>query len=385
MLAKRTSIAVNVRFLIKGKLEGIGMFTFESLKRIVATHPEVDFYFLFDRAYSPEFIVADNVTPVVLFPPARHPLLWYWWFEWSVAKWLNKNKPDLFLSADGYGCLSSNVPQVVVIHDLAFEHFNNHVPALTLKYYRHFTPKFASKAVRVATVSEYSRNDIADKYKIDRSKIDVVYNGAKESYHPLNDEQKVAVRNKYADGCPYFIYVGSIHPRKNIRNLILAFAEFKRKTNSEHKLLLVGRLAWSFKKVEQTLSESGFANDIILMGHQPPEVLAHTLAAAECMVYVSLFEGFGIPIIEAMSCGVPVITSNTTSMPEAAGNAALLVTPTNVHEIASAMEHIAGSSNLRNQLIAEGTVQTKIFTWDNTANLLWRCCEQALAKSSVGK
>ena len=127
-MSKRKAIAVNTRFLIKNKLEGIGLFTYESLKRVTQAHPEIDFYFLFDRPFDSEFIFGENVKPVVLSPQARHPLLWYWWFEISVARWLNKNKPDLFISTDGYGCLQTEVPQVLVMHDLAYEHFTDNVP-----------------------------------------------------------------------------------------------------------------------------------------------------------------------------------------------------------------------------------------------------------------
>ena len=179
-MSKRKAIAVNTRFLIKNKLEGIGLFTCESLKRITHAHPEIDFYFLFDRDFDAEFIFAENVKPVVLFPQARHPFLWYWWFEISVAGWLNKNKPDLFLSTDGYACLKTEVPQVTVMHDLAFKHFKNHVPFIARKYYEYFMPRFAQKAKRVATVSEFSKQDIVNQYGIAADKIDVVYNGAKE-------------------------------------------------------------------------------------------------------------------------------------------------------------------------------------------------------------
>lgn len=182
----RKSIAVNTRFLIKDKLEGIGLFTYESLRRIVCNHPEIDFYFLFDRAFDPQFIFANNVKPVVLFPQARHPLLWYWWFEISVKQWLYKHKPNLFLSTDGYACLGTDVPQVLVMHDLAFEHFKDHTPMLTARYYKYFMPRFAVKAARIATVSQFSKNDIVKQYGVNPLKIDVVYNGAKEIYPPVS-------------------------------------------------------------------------------------------------------------------------------------------------------------------------------------------------------
>ena len=376
----RQSIAVNTRFLIKNKLEGIGLFTYESLKRITKAHPEIDFYFLFDRPFDQEFIFGDNVKPVVLFPPARHPFLWYWWFEVSVKNWLKKNKPSLFLSTDGYACLGTDIPQVTVIHDLAFEHFKEHVPFLTLAYYQYYMPRFAKKATRIATVSEFSKKDIVDLYGVSPDKIDVVYNGAKEVYQPATEETRRSIKDKYSSGKEYFIYVGSIHPRKNIGRLLLAFEQYKEKTHSDFKLLLIGRKAWDFAEVEIIHREMKWKDDVHFLGHIPPDELGPLTASAFAMVYVSLFEGFGIPIVEAMSCGVPVITSNTSSMPEAAGDAALLVNPLLVDETAAAMQKISADANLRQSLIDKGKIQLKKFSWELTAEKLWRCCQTALPK-----
>lgn len=383
-MSKRKAVAVNTRFLIKNKLEGIGLFTYESLKRITQSHPEIDFYFLFDRKFDQEFIFSANVHPVVLFPQARHPFLWYWWFEISVARWLNKNKPDLFLSTDGYGCLNSNVSQVIVIHDIAFEHFPEHVSFLARKYYQYFMPRFAAKANRIATVSSFSKQDIVSHYHVSADKIDVVYNGAKEVYKPATDALRISVKQKYADGKNYFVYVGSIHPRKNVKRLLLAFEQFKKETNSDFKLLIVGRKAWNFTDVNEAYSKMKFKEDVKFLGHILPNELGEIVASAYAMVYVSLFEGFGIPIVEAMSCQVPVIASNITSMPEAAGDAALLVNPNSVEEISSAMKKMVEDSALRNSLIEKGIIQIKKFSWDLTAQKLWSSCERSLHRRSDG-
>ena len=377
-MSKRKAIAVNTRFLIKNKLEGIGLFTYESLKRITHAHPEIDFYFLFDRNFDAEFIFDENVKPVVLFPQARHPFLWYWWFEISVATWLNINKPDLFLSTDGYACLQTEVPQVTVMHDLAFEHFKNHVPFIARKYYEYFMPRFAQKAKRVATVSEFSKQDIVKQYEIAADKIDVVYNGAKEVYQPVSEEVKAKTKKKYTDDKNYFIYVGSIHPRKNVKNLLLAFEKFKAETNSDYQLLIVGRKAWHFNEVEDAHARMKFKSEVKFLGHVSPAELGEIVASAFAMVYVSLFEGFGIPIVEAMSCHVPVITSNITSMPEAAGDAALLVNPNSVDEISLAMKNLFENPLLQNDLIQKGKIQLKKFSWDLAAGKLWQCCERVL-------
>ena len=149
-------IAVNTRLLLKGKLEGIGWVAYESLKRIVLAHPEVEFYFIFDRKPDTMFLFADNIKPVVLFPQARHPFLFIWFFELSIPRALRKIKADLFYSPDGYLSLRSKVPQVVEFHDLNFEHFPGDMPKIHLWHYKKFFPKFARKAQRIVTVSEFS-------------------------------------------------------------------------------------------------------------------------------------------------------------------------------------------------------------------------------------
>ena len=327
--------------------------------------------------YDEEFIFGPNVKPVVLFPPARHPFLWYWWFEISVSHWLKKNEPDLFLSTDGYACLSTRVKQVVVMHDIAFEHFSDQVAGLTGWYYRRYMPRFAQKATRIATVSEFSKNDIVKQYGIEPGKIDVVYNGAKDVYRLLNEEDRKDIRQKYTLGNDYFIYVGSIHPRKNIANLLRAFDKFKNDTGSNMQLLLAGRKAWHFAEVEHVYAGMNFKNDVKFLGHVPAGQLRYLLASAYALVYVSLFEGFGIPLIEAMECEVPVITSNISSMPEVAGDAAWLADPYSVDSIAIAMTRLLLEPGLKQDLIAKGKLQAQKFSWNLTAEKLWACCIKA--------
>lgn len=375
-------IAVNTRFLLKNKLEGIGWFTYESLKRITRQHPEHEFVFLFDRPYAEEFIFSDNVTGRVLFPPARHPLLWYWWFEYSVTAALKQIKPDIFLSTDGYLSLACQVPQVIVMHDLAFEHFPDHVNALTARYYRHFTPKFAKKAKRIATVSEYSKQDIVKLYDIAPVKIDVVYNGSNELFVPLREEEKVKIRQQFTGGHPYFIYAGALQPRKNIINLFLAFDSFKKNNSCNAKLVMAGR-NWSYHEAMKVHEAMQYREEVIFPGHLTRTDLSRLLGAAEALVYISLFEGFGIPIVEAMHCDVPVITSNISSMPEVAGEAGLLVDPYSVADIAEKMQLMFGNESLKSRLIEMGRLQRQQFTWQRTADKLWECVLKAVEESKA--
>lgn len=372
---KRTAIAVNTRFLIKGKLEGIGLFTQEVMKAFVQQHPEIDFYFLFDRAYDPSFIFGPNVHPVVLFPPARHPFLWLIWFEWSVANWLNKHQPHLFLSTDGFCSLRAKTPTITVVHDIAYEHFPNHVGKIVRWYYQLFVPKFIRHSQKIVTVSEFTKKDIVALYQTPAEKIDIVYNAAKEVYQPIASEEQETIRKNVSAGQPFFVYVGSIHPRKNIVRLLEAFDAFKSQTKSEVKLLIIGRKAWLHNEVETTVEKMLFNNDIVFLGHLSAEETASIVASSLAMCYVSLFEGFGIPIVEAQQAGTAVITSNLSSMPEAAGEGALLVDPNDTQAIANAMQRIFEDPFLRETLVKKGLENCKRFSWEKSAAKLWSIIE----------
>jgi glycosyltransferase involved in cell wall biosynthesis len=237
-------IAVNTRLLLKDKLEGIGWYTYETLIRIVKAHPEHEFYFLFDRPYHQEFIFASNVHAVLVSPPTRHPILWYAWFELRLPKILRKLHIDLFLSPDGFLSLRSNIPSIAVIHDINFEHHPKDLKKSHRLFYRHFFRKYAQKAKRIVTVSEYSKNDIANLYSVSKNKIDVSLNGVNPNFHPIGTSQQIEVKNQYSNGHDYFLFVGALHPRKNIKRMLQAFDIFKEETKSTNKLLIVGAKMW---------------------------------------------------------------------------------------------------------------------------------------------
>ena len=360
-------IAVNTRFLLKDKLEGIGIYTQEIFSRVVQLMPEHEFYFLFDRPFSDEFIFAKNVIPLIVSPPARHPFLWYWWFEKSVPKVLKENNIDLFISPDGYASLNTFVPQIITIHDLGFEHFPEHVPYLVRKFYRYFTPKYCQKAAKVMAVSEYTKQDIISTYNIEAQKIDVVYNGFEIENQESRIKSQDAEKKILTSEIPYFIFVGAVHPRKNVLGLLKAFEHFKATFSHPHQLVIVGRKAWMTQELEDFYAQMQFKNEVIWIEKIERTDLLELMQHAYGLVYTSLFEGFGIPILEAMTLGLPVICSNTSSMPEVAGNAALLVQPNNINEIAEAMNELIINDELRNGLIAKGKTQATHFDWNSSA------------------
>jgi len=364
-------IAVNTRFLLSGKMEGFGWFTFETVSRIVRQHPEHRFIFLFDRPFDKKFIFSSNVTPVVISPPARHPLLYRWWFGISVKKALKKYKADLFFSPDGFLCLGTDIPSVGVIHDINFEHFPDDLRFSYRNYYRKFFPLFAKKAKRIITVSQFSKNDIVSRYKIDENKIDVVYNGVSDHFVPLNALQKTEVKKKLTNGKEYFVFVGALHPRKNLARMFKAFDLFKEETGSDLKFLIVGEKYFWNREINLAYENMKFKSELNFSGHLNREALNEAVAAAQALIFVSYFEGFGLPAVEAMKCGVPVLTSDITSLPEITADAALLIDPFSVESIKEGMKKIAVDDLLREELIKKGLQRSEDFSWQKTADGVW--------------
>lgn len=370
-------IAVNTRLLLAGKMDGIGWFTAETVRRIVVAHPEHEFYFLFDRKPDAQFCFAPNVHPITLCPQARHPVLWYIFFEVSVRHALKKYKIDLFLSPEGYMSLGTKVPTLMVIHDINFEHSKDYLKSSHQKYMTYFTPQFARYCSRIATVSEFSKQDIVATYHIEPEKIDVVYDGAHEGYHPFDAAQQQVTRNEYTGGKRYFIFISTIIKRKNLATLLTAFDKFKQSDREDMKLVVVGHRVWWQDELKHAYDTMQHKEDVLFVGRAEPEVLSKLLASATALVYPSLFEGFGIPILEAFHAETPVITSNCTSMPEVAGDAAILIEPTDVEALCGALSKVASDPELCADLIARGREQRKKFSWDITAEKLWQSMMKA--------
>lgn len=369
-------IAINTRFLLKGKMEGFGWFTYETVKRIVEQHPEHDFYFFFDRAYDEKFIFGTNVTPLVLNPPARHPILFKIWFNIAVTRALKKYKIDLFFSPDGYLSLKTDVPQVGVIHDLNFEHFPEDIPSSPRKYLRHYFPLFAKKAAHIITVSSFSKQDLVKTYHIRPEKITVAHNGASDDFKPIPALVKNRIKEEFTKGNDFFIYVGALHPRKNLNRLLEAFDAFKTETNSATQLLIVGAPLWKNKAFAAKFDQLHHKSSIHFSGHVNLDLLTELMGSAKALTFVSYFEGFGIPIIEAFKAGTPVMCGNLTSLPEVAGEAAYYVDPFSVTSIKEGLMKMDNDQPIRDTLIAAGLERSKDFSWEKTAEIIWDVLEK---------
>ncbi len=343
-------IAVNCWILRNKNVDGIGNFCIETVQHLAKTHTEDDFILLCDKNFTEDYFNYPNVSIHKILPPYRHPLLYVYYMETVVKKFLDKQKPDVFMGIEGFLSLGAKTRQVPVIHDLNFEHYPQDLPFRNRFYYRRYMPRFARKADRIATVSNYTKNDIVDKYRVAESKIDVVYCGIKEKFHALDCEKIDAVRQKYTDGKPYFFFVGSMHPRKNLIRLIVAYDIFRKNNPAhQHKLVLSGNILWDDKMFDKVIKAISFKDDIIFTGRVNDEDLKNLLGSATALAFVPTFEGFGLPVVEAFQAEVPVMCSNVTSMPEVADGAALLVNPFDENDIAQGLKELADSKSLRDK------------------------------------
>jgi glycosyltransferase involved in cell wall biosynthesis len=251
------------------------------------------------------------------------------------------------------------------VHDLNFEHNPADLPKVIGWYLRKFVPKFVEKATRVLTVSAYSKQDITKCYRCASEKISTVYNGANEIYQPLSEDVKITTRKRISNNRPYFLFVGSLHPRKNVQRLITAY---QRINNPSVDLVIVGSAMW---RDHQISVDPNGADRIHFLGYLAQKELAEVMGSALALTYVPYFEGFGIPLVEAMRCGIPILAANTTCLPEIAGNAAIYCDPFNVQEIQKGLEQLIENDTLRIQLSENSIKRATEFSWDQAAKQSW--------------
>ena len=278
-------------------------------------------------------------------------------------------------------------PVVVSLHDLSFEHLPHTFNRRSRTQLRLTVRHSAKRAARIISLSEHTRQDIAQTYGIDEKLIHAIPLAAPPGFARVQDDKELQrVRHTYGIMGNYILSVGSIQPRKNLARLVKAYASLKARlsTNELPRLVLVGKRAWLYDETLRALEETGLSNLVILTGYVPQSDLPALYSGALCFVYPSYFEGFGLPPLEAMKCGAPVIVGNTTSLPEVVGNAALSVDPYDVEAIAAGIERLIKDSVLRDQLSVKGLARAEMFDWQKTARQTLRVYEQVAFESQGG-
>lgn len=261
-------------------------------------------------------------------------------------------------------------PVVVSIHDLSFEHLPQTFNRRSRTQLRLTVRHSARRAARILSLSEHTRRDIIETYGINEDHVDAIPLAAPDHFAPVHDNEELQrVRHTYGIDGDYILSVGSIQPRKNLARLIKAFASLRGDGSIAKlpQLVLAGKCAWLYDETLRALQESGAKEAVVLTGYVPEGDLPALYSGALCFVYPSYFEGFGLPPLEAMKCGAPVIVGNMTSLPEVVGEAALMVDPFDVEAIGAAIKRLIKDSELRAELSIKGQERASAFNWRDTA------------------
>lgn len=297
------------------------------------------------------------------------------WEQVHLPKSIKKNKLDILHCTANTAPLFTQVPLVLTLHDIiylenvdfkgtAYQNIGN-------LYRRWLVPKIVKKAALVLTVSQFEKENIQKRLRLADDKVQVLYNGVSARFNAnYAPEQVEAFRRKYNLPAQYVMFLGNTAPKKNTMNVIKAFVDFCLSAKSEMQLVLLDYKKELVEKTLEELKQPSLINRFVFPGYVPHNEIPLMYNAATVFLYPSLRESFGLPILEAMACGVPVITSITSSMPEVAGDAALLVDPLQYKEIAVAMHNLATNEDLRESLKKKGLERAKQFTWRSSAEQL---------------
>jgi glycosyltransferase involved in cell wall biosynthesis len=335
----------------------------------------------------------NHPPPMELFPTTDDlelqvmpfPRLWtHLRLSWEMAR----QPPDVLFVPAHVLPLVHPQSSVVTVHDLGYLHYPE-AHRLLDRLYLDFSTRYNARAARrVIAVSQATKDDLVQHYGIEPDKITVVHSGYDETMQPVEDKATIEkVKARYGIGGDYVLYVGTLQPRKNLGRLLEAYAMVRKQANDTRKgeapcLVIAGRKGWLYDQIFRQVEELGLETEVIFPGYVPQGDLPALLSGARLFVFPSLYEGFGLPVLEAMACGTPVLCSNVASLPEVAGEAALLVDPLDVKSIAEAMNRLLGDEELRSHLVERGYQQVRRFSWERCARETLAVLEESMSVSS---
>ncbi len=282
-------------------------------------------------------------------------------------KLARNNHLDVFFSPSHYAPRFSRVPQVITIFDLSFLYFPQYFRKKDLGQLKRWTKYSALKSKAIITISENSKRDIVKEYKVDPKQVFVTYPGYDKTRFKVQKESDIQkIKDKYSIPGDYIIFVGTLQPRKNIEKLIEAFVGIG-STYPDLKLVIVGKKGWMFESIFETVKRNKLGDKVIFTDFVPDDDTSFLIAGARLYVLPSLYEGFGIPVVEAMASGTPVAVSDVSSLPEVVGDAGLLFDPQDIGDIQKKCEKILKDGQLSTQLSKKGIERAKKFNWAHTA------------------
>lgn len=300
--------------------------------------------------------------------------------EWKLKKFIKNNPADIYLEPN-YLLLNCSLPGIPFIYDISTLRMPAMHPRSRVKIQEKNLNKTIKKAKAIITISEFSKAELVDYFKINPENIFVSYCGASEHFKPRSSFETEKTLNHYNLKYRQFILVvGTFEPRKNLKRICEAYSKLPEKLKVQHPLVLCGASGWGDIGLSDQITNLIKLNHIQILNYISDEVLHDLTSAAKFSCYVSVYEGFGLPVLEAMQSGTPIITSNTSSMPEVAGDAGLLVNPLEIMEIKNAMTKLLENDELCQLLSEKGLIQAKKFNWQQSADIIYKTCEYVLSK-----
>jgi glycosyltransferase involved in cell wall biosynthesis len=317
--------------------------------------------------------------------PTQRPVVRIMWEQLVQPMALHRGEVDLLHAMAFVGPLVTPCPFVVTIYDLSFYHYPEAFRPWNRWYLRTFTGLSARRARRVITISESTRRDVVKMLGVSPDQVDVAYCGVDEIFRPLPEAETAHFRRERALPDRFILFLGTLEPRKNVQKLIGAYGRWRAAEPDVPKLVIAGGKGWYYDQIFAEVERRSLTGDVIFPGYVVPQELPWWYNAADLFVYPSRFEGFGLPVLEAMACGTPVVTTDVASLPEVAGDAALLVSPDDEAQLVEAMRHALGEVSLRQEMVSKGLAQAADFTWARTARQTLDTYGRALGKEGKGE
>jgi len=377
------NIAIDCRVLIQGKYSGVEWYAIHLMESLFEIDQKNQYFLWYNQMREePEDLPSfdfSNVKKVFSFYPKKIIALSGVLFNYpKIDERVMPEKIDIFFTPFFHILpISSSCKKVTTIHDLSFEYYPEFFKLKNKIFHKLAPRKEANTPEYIITDSESSRNDLISLYKVPKDKTTVIYPACGKEFKPITSKKKLAkVRDRYDLPEKFILQLGNIEPRKNHLATIHAFEKLKKEYNKDVRLVIAGKKAWRFRQVEKALFQPDSKDDIILTGYIDEKDKPALLSLAEVFVYPSFYEGFGIPVLEALACGTPVVASNNSSLSEVIGNAGFMVDAYKISELTLAIKELLEDKDLRKTLIERGFKQASKFSWKEGARQLLKVFEE---------